>query len=844
MLSTSLLAIYSFTLSKTPYKYVFFSTLLLFLHFGLQAKQWKAYTNVNNVSDVVFTDNKIYTATWGGVAVYKGNQNDNAFDNAQLERVITRADGLLSNDIRTLALEESTGDLWIGTYSDGISILTSNGISNNPSSNKTQKILIHNRNIYVATDSGIIQYFYLPTVLLPIQKPETFLDNINVKDITIAPNGYLYCATPSGVSYAHTDSLAINSAWHSWSPSNSPILNYPVLSLSVNNDYIALNTMMSVHRHSINPDITDWMTWKRVAGELQDSVFTVGLSSSNGILVSYGIWDEETMSLRHKSPNVYAYIDSNGVILTQAPELANVELPTSSIYRFHEDNSEITFVTWGQGLFTYSSGQTHHLESNCIGFQTISEIVTDYDNNMWITSGWIGGDMTTKGTRGVSKYSDGVWENYTTKNSPLTSDNILSVAVDQNNRKWFGSWDPGYTTYGWRSGVNVLNETDDSWLWYTRDGIRTWYPESGWAAAAPETPQIYNNTIMDIFVDLHGNIMVVSSGAGITIFDKDYKYIRSVQLPGALSLEQQVRTIYHSGTRYFFCSNNDGGLGIWNNSSLPETDGDYWVEPPFDPLNINSYVYGVVTITNTFGEEENWVACSDGLYMWDGTNWYRYDTDIKRRRYTGVGNPPWANDTLYYADEERLFGAIREARPTCIFLDPFNQIWIGSVEDGLTMYDPVSERFTNYYQDKSPLISNRISCFGYDPIAGDLLIGTPDGLSSLHIGIQIKTETKLHNVKAYPNPFFPDKPAANGKLPTVYIVNQSSQSMPKGTNVCKIYDSSGAQVIELKESIFAQFEWNGLNKKNQKCSSGIYFFVVTDTKGETKRGKIALIRGE
>ena len=186
-------------------------------------------------------------------------------------------------------------------------------------------------------------------------------------------------------------------------------------------------------------------------------------------------------------------------------------------------------------------------------------------------------------------------------------------------------------------------------------------------------------------------------------------------------------------------------------------------------------------------------------------------------------------------DEERLFGSVRTT-PTAIYLDPFGRIWIGSLENGFTMYDPDSERFTNYFMANSPLLSNYITTFGYDPIRGKLLIGTPEGLNTLSIGIEIKTETKLRTVKAYPNPFFPDKDGI------VQIVNLPSQSMPSGKNVCKIFNSAGELVIELPENNFARFDWDGLNKKGKKCSSGIYYFVVTDSKGETKRGKLALIR--
>ncbi len=45
-------------------------------------------------------------------------------------------------------------------------------------------------------------------------------------------------------------------------------------------------------------------------------------------------------------------------------------------------------------------------------------------------------------------------------------------------------------------------------------------------------------------------------------------------------------------------------------------------------------------------------------------------------------------------------------------------------ENGLSMYDPYTERFTNYFYPNYPLISNYITCLGFDPVAGDLIILT------------------------------------------------------------------------------------------------------------------------
>ncbi len=813
-----------------------------FLFTNLHAERWAAYTNTNNVTDIAVTPDKVYTGTWGGVAEYSISGGINSLP--EYSKTITSVDGLVSNDIRTLAYEAGSGDLWIGTANDGITIIKTNGMQTLDTdsglpSDKVRRIVVYQSYIFVATDIGISQFYYLPGVFFPLllhqytsYSTQGGLVSDDVNDIAVSPSGYLFCTTALGISYAHTDSLDIDTAWHTWNIENSPLVTANVLSISVNQNFIAMNTMTSVHRHNADPFVSDWLTWTRNSGGLQDSVFTVGLTEEDEIMVAYGVWNEDYMTLTHKSANSFGIINSSGTLINELiPPVPSSgwNIPTESIYRFVINASGVCMATWGQGY--YKSG--FHIENNCIGFQTISEIATDADNNIWFGSGWLGASMTRKGTRGISKWSGGIWQNFNHTNSPLTSSNMMNVAVDTNDKKWFGSWYSNPVDFGWSPGVNVYDDNDD-WQWYTSSGVRNWQEgTNSWSEYVTGSPHLLNNTIADIYVDKTGNIMISSSGQGILVLDKDYNLLGNFSMPGSISSINSISFMYNSGTRYFFGLRVDNKLAIWDDSSLPIGSANHWLSPEPSKLS-ESFIYGVVTITNIFGEEENWIASSQGLYMWNGTDWFRYDTDIKRRKLISDDN--WTNETLYYVDEERLFGSVREARPSSIFLDPFGRIWIGSLENGITMYDPETERFTNYYQGKSPLLSNYITCFGYDPIAGNLLIGTPDGLNTLETGVVIKTERHLKTVKAYPNPFIPDKDGF------VRIVNMPSRSMPKGTNVCKIYDASGVLVIELYENLFARFDWNGLNSKSKKCSSGIYYFVVTDTNGLTKRGKIALIR--
>ena len=47
--------------------------------------------------------------------------------------------------------------------------------------------------------------------------------------------------------------------------------------------------------------------------------------------------------------------------------------------------------------------------------------------------------------------------------------------------------------------------------------------------------------------------------------------------------------------------------------------------------------------------------------------------------------------------------------------------------------------------------------------------------------------------------------------------------------------------MKLEENAFSRFQWDGKNANGKQCSSGIYFFVVADEKGNVKKGKLAIV---
>ncbi len=98
-------------------KIVFLFVILYSLSsFPQQITNWKNYTDMKRVSDVNFSDNKIWAATDGGA--FKFSLQDSSFD------MLSKADGLQGISITSITLDNS-GNVWFGSTSGVIDIYNS-----------------------------------------------------------------------------------------------------------------------------------------------------------------------------------------------------------------------------------------------------------------------------------------------------------------------------------------------------------------------------------------------------------------------------------------------------------------------------------------------------------------------------------------------------------------------------------------------------------------------------------------------------------------------------------------------------------------------------------------------
>ena len=817
-------------------------SLIACLSFTLSAATWQTFTNTNHVYDINIDSDTIYISSWGGVVkLVPIIANPQDLSNYREESVINTGNGLGSNDIRSLAHIGFNNSLWLGSSDAGVTIMSSSGnqylsTSLGLPSIKVSKLIENTNTVLVATAGGLASYYYIEGVSFPLmlnqytsQNTSGGLADNRIEDMALSADSLLFVATSTGLSCIPLSSLNNDSAWRKLNGNGSPILSGVSSRLALSATKVAVAQDATLYLNDYDLINANWIQYNANNLLTGKKISSVEFDDHNNLWVSYGAWQEDTLKYALDSNILLTTLYADGTV--KHWNRGEVGLGQNVISNIVFLDGKLFLCTWGDGIYQFVGGEWVNFNPSGISFPKITQIVTDKNNAVWIGSGFIDNQPVKKGSLVVCKLENDEWQPYNIHNSPIHSDNILTVAVDNRNRKWFGTWDNYNSPSGWLNGLSIYDESQDIWKHLRRSGISTWNDETQSWGAYSTSATLLTGTISGIYPASEDNMLVLCYDGGVTVVNSNDEKVTDFRLPN--SVYQRSLYAYFDGEKYFIGTNNDQGLVIWNHPSLPETDGIHWVIPSPPELR-NCVIYGVATIETPYEGKQHWVAASTGLFMWNGTKWYRYDTMIKRFKYN-ESTATWVNDILYYENEERLFGSVRTT-PTAIMLDPFNHLWIGSLEYGLSMYNPETERFTNFYKPNSPLLSNNITALGYDPVGGRLLIGTPDGLNTLKIGRTVKPETALKEVKAFPNPFRPAKDF------TVQIANLPEDSLPQGTSTCRIYDNSGALVMVIPENRFSRFEWNGLSTSGKECGSGVYLFVVTDAQGNSKRGKIALIR--
>ena len=793
-------------------------------------RNWSLYTNTTHQRDLVFFENNLVIATWGGLLFFDTEAN-------ALNQTMTTFEGLSGNNVRALAVYEGN-ELWIGIGNSGIdryknkafeiSLTQPLGLA----SLRTNVIYNHGNTIFIGSDAGLTIFQVEENFPFPSFKSTYNFENglpfRAVNSLLVDEKEYLFLGTNAGFSKVHIDSLRTNNTWTHYSLSAGESVN----SIDLQNNLFALGTsrrMISFPKDELE-NREEWQEF--FAGYSFADVKIDSQGSTNSIYGVFGEWLDLGNSFLPDTLSrsvAVVYNDIDHYVLS----FGNEEVFQRPVTKILIQNNKIFATSWGDGLYYFDKNIASDLTKpdNWFNFRpssihtnTIVDIASEKDK-IWIVDGIQQRTGTSTAATGVSSLDQktGNWTHYSFKNSELISDNIFAIDIDSNGNKWFGTWfTPENNLEGWQNGISVLDDTNPH--------------NPSWRHKMTDLLNLCIYSILRV-----GNQMWATSfRGGLNILNNDLSVEHTFIPPdGVTDTNQRNRfTTIHKTDGYSYFGGEISGVTVWASNTTPQTGGAYWERP----RALNS---GIVYKIDSFvgeGFTQVWFASSHNQgVIWKDirrinnetrVNWYRSSSSFKREIFQ---NDRWNTQQPYYVGEERIFGG---ANPTTnsVVIDPSGRVWIGSTDKGITMYDIHQDRFANFTSKNSPLISDEITALNYQESTGLLLIGTKDGFMTVQIGKSEKIEDTLDNFVVYPNPFRPE----NGELLKIITENKS---LTKGNSECRIFDVSGQLIVVLKESPHIDgFIWDGTNHDRRKVSSGLYFYLIRTEMKDSARGQIVLIR--
>jgi ligand-binding sensor domain-containing protein len=477
---------------------------------------------------------------------------------------------------------------------------------------------------------------------------------------------------------------------------------------------------------------------------------------------------------------------------TGAWSLVGNAIPQAITGMIFDDAGTLWVATASAGLYEFDrSNQNWRLhEPEGPATNVFTGLALDQNGHLWCTSS----------NSGFQVFDGKQWYDYTALNSKIWPD-VRTVLPLANDTTWFGTWGGGIYIYsGPIESLSLITHIDaTSGLVSTAAGTGN----PNYPVVQFMKPDDQGNLWMCNFNATNSNAIIARTPSNQWVHFSTNEGLRSAEVT-VLEIEKTI-----SVDRIWIGTRNNGVSvldyqGTLLDKLLPEPD-DWSGELDLDD--------GLLSTRVTALAQDR-----DG-YMWIGTD--------KGLNY-------------WFAEQvNSRFGLISDDIKV-IGIDPANNKWIGtsagisvlSGEDNFTILD-------HYTVENSPLVSNDITSFAFDPNTGEVWIGTTNGLSRLRTPYTAP-RPDLKDLTGYPNPFLLDE--STGVCDGEHgfrIANLAEDT------AVKIYNVAGelVRIFSSEQIPGAQVCWDGRDESGELVPSGVYIYLafIADS-GIRAAGKVAVVR--
>ncbi len=391
-------------------KKIIFSLLILTLLVNAQsASNWQNYSDLKDIRDFIFGNNRIWSASSGGAFEYNlSESNYNTF---------AKAEGLLGTDLNAVTIDLG-GKIWFGSKSGTIDVLNPSTkkfsyISDIYNSDKTNKginyFFVKGDTIFVATDYGIslinsTNFFFYDSYF----KLGTLPSNQKVNKVFYFSK--VYAITDDGIAIQKQNATNL-SAPESWDVfTNNAIGVTRVFDLAFFNNEIIIATNRGLYRY-----LPSTQSWERFLNEFTN------ISVNDIEVVQNKLFILSSNKIYQFSENNLTNLYSSEIELKKISFSPNYDVAASS----------------NKGILLLKDNSL--LLPNGPNANQFANMSVDYDGNLWVATGK---DGTGKG---IMKFDGKIWNNFNRLNTPvLLTDDYYSVYSGNDGRTYTGSWGSGF----------------------------------------------------------------------------------------------------------------------------------------------------------------------------------------------------------------------------------------------------------------------------------------------------------------------------------------------------------------------------------------------------------------
>lgn len=278
--------------------------------------------------------------------------------------------------------------------------------------------------------------------------------------------------------------------------------------------------------------------------------------------------------------------------------------------------------------------------------------------------------------------------------------------------------------------------------------------------------------------------------------------------------------LYHNGNPLYILQNSmkDRNGYIWMANEHWDYPCIIRINPETEELvrydrfineDATSYTLNYIRCIAEDLEGNVWIGTDQGLFMY--TPEQQADHTLG---FTQIKVP--RNDGTNYADY--LMAGVDIS---CMAIDGANRKWLGTDGNGLYLISADNmEQLAHYTTQNSSLLSDYIESLAIDMEAGEVYIGTGQGLCSYNTdATSAASDLVKENVYAYPNPV---QPNYTGQITVVGLTFDAD---------VKILNTSGRLVAQGRSN-GGTFTWDGCDGSGRRVASGIYMVAIAKSNGD------------